>query len=692
MGNKAISIRTARTEQPPVAAPPSAPVPTDGVTAMPVTKDVTLLRGTARERLKYEIEYALKRGTTENAYIISVPVAGTSGAERQQRVTVLVDVPFKAFADDYVSCLEQQADLATVSHVIITHMGPNRIPTLAALLKKLVEARGVSEAPVRLVVSNPLVKVLQSGMATEGPGLLDLVKLEPVLGEAQIPVGPGRKLQAICTPTPRWPDLMVVYDPGSRVAFTSKLFSAHVAPCTISEEAGSQAFDCIGTWDAYAEHWRYFFDCMLAPVAKQAAAALDKLPITAAPRASFERPAEFLQSLANIWSTALKGLPPPAGAAAAGTATKGAGKEAAGAPLVTYALAPQHGPVVRTCLSQLFREYGAWAAAQVEALSASNVAVLYASAYGNTAALAQAISRGIAKGGVAVNTVNLELSTLDEVVSAVKSSDGFVIGSPTLGGHMPTQVQLALGSVLREPTVRQLPCGVFGSFGWSGEAVEEMEGKLKDGGFGFAFDPIRVKFKPSAKDLMTCEQSGRDLALRVKRRLKTRERGATAASLAVSASGCQLAMGRVVGSLCVVTARDEDATNAMLASWVAQASFEPPGLTVAVKKDRGLSTMMTPGNKFAMSMLAEGKYKNTMKVLSTPFQPGQDRLGGLQTKESEASGCPVLVDAAAHLDCEVVSRLDAGDHWVVYAHVIGGAVDDDTVLTAVHHRKVGSHY
>ena len=39
---------------------------------------------------------------------------------------------------------------------------------------------------------------------------------------------------------------------------------------------------------------------------------------------------------------------------------------------------------------------------------------------------------------------------------------------------------------------------------------------------------------------------------------------------AVTASGCQLAMGRVVGSLCVLTAGDEDATSAMLASWVSQ--------------------------------------------------------------------------------------------------------------------------
>lgn len=39
---------------------------------------------------------------------------------------------------------------------------------------------------------------------------------------------------------------------------------------------------------------------------------------------------------------------------------------------------------------------------------------------------------------------------------------------------------------------------MFGSFGWSGEAVDEMEAKLKDGGYGFAFKPIKVKFKPTA--------------------------------------------------------------------------------------------------------------------------------------------------------------------------------------------------
>lgn len=72
------------------------------------------------------------------------------------------------------------------------------------------------------------------------------------------------------------------------------------------------------------------------------------------------------------------------------------------------------------------------------------------------------------------------------------------------------------------------------------------------------------------QDLATCEQSGRDLAIQVKRRLKQKEKVSTSSMAAAVASGSQLAMGRVIGSLSVVTARDEEAVSAMLASWMTQ--------------------------------------------------------------------------------------------------------------------------
>ena len=50
----------------------------------------------------------------------------------------------------------------------------------------------------------------------------------------------------------------------------------------------------------------------------------------------------------------------------------------------------------------------------------------------------------------------------------------------------------ALGTLLAEGN-RDKPVGIFGSFGWSGEAIDLLETKLKDGGFKFSFDPIRIK-------------------------------------------------------------------------------------------------------------------------------------------------------------------------------------------------------
>lgn len=46
----------------------------------------------------------------------------------------------------------------------------------------------------------------------------------------------------------------------------------------------------------------------------------------------------------------------------------------------------------------------------------------------------------------------------------------------------------------------------------------------------------------------------------------------------------------------------------------AQASFDPPGITIAVKKDRGMETMLQPGNTFAVSMVPERLEKPIMKV------------------------------------------------------------------------------
>ena len=85
----------------------------------------------------------------------------------------------------------------------------------------------------------------------------------------------NEELRLIPIQTPRWPDLVCVYHPTDRLLFTSNLFSAHVAPSVVNT-SGESAAD-VGGWDMYGQDWRHYYDCMLAPVAKQAAGTVQVL-------------------------------------------------------------------------------------------------------------------------------------------------------------------------------------------------------------------------------------------------------------------------------------------------------------------------------------------------------------------------------------------------------------------------------
>jgi flavin reductase (DIM6/NTAB) family NADH-FMN oxidoreductase RutF len=129
----------------------------------------------------------------------------------------------------------------------------------------------------------------------------------------------------------------------------------------------------------------------------------------------------------------------------------------------------------------------------------------------------------------------------------------------------------------------------------------------------------------------------------------------------------------------------------MLASWVTQASFQPLGVTIAVAKDRAIESLMQVGDRFVLNVLEEGNYQALMKHFIKRFSPGADRFAGVKTQLAE-NGSPILTDALAYMECEVASRMETSDHWIVYSTVNAGRVSKPDALTAVHHRKVGNYY
>jgi flavorubredoxin len=219
-------------------------------------------------------------------------------------------------------------------------------------------------------------------------------------------------------------------------------------------------------WRQLDSDRRYYFDCLHAPQAKQVEAALEKLQAFNA---------------------------------------------------LSYA--PAHGPVVRYSLSRFSYDYRQWCQQQEQ--QELRVALLYASAYGNTAVLAGAIAQGLLQSGVAVESINCEQADPAEIALALEACDGFIIGSPTLGGHAPAQIQTALGLVLSGARTTKL-AGVFGSFGWSGEAIDLIEGKLQDANYRLGFDSIRVRFSPTEATLQQCHVAGGEFAQALKKSKKLR--------------------------------------------------------------------------------------------------------------------------------------------------------------------------
>lgn len=567
------------------------------VQVLPIAPQTTILRSRTWERLKFEVEYGLKKGTTANSYWL------------QGQKSALIDPPGASFTAGFLDCLQSRFDLKNLDYLILGHVNPNRATTLKEIL---------AIAPqVTVVCSNPAAQSLRKIWEDTAIAPKFLI----IKGEESLDLGLERILDLIPTPNPRFPDHLCTYDRQHQILFSDKLFCAHVCSDQVFDEG----------WEVYAEDRRYYFDCVMAAAPTQIANTLDKL-----------------------------------------------------APYGAQCYAPNHGPLVRYGFHALNQNYRQWLQQQQQ--KALSVALIYASAYGNTATLAQAIARGITKAGVRVDSLNAEVATTEEIKTAINQSAGFLMGSPTLGGHAPTQIQTALGIVLAHAQKKQL-AGAFGSFGWSGEAIDLLETKFKDAGFRLGIDTIRVKFKPDEHTLQTCEEAGTDFAQQLKKTAKARKAKPTRGS---ESDRTTQALGRIVGSLSIVTTQRDGVRGGMLASWISQATFDPPGLTVAVAKDRAIESFLYRDQDFILNILEEGEHGPLMKHFLKPFAPGADRFEGVDWESGE-NHCPILKDALAYLECRVANRMECGDHWLIYAIVNTGQVFREGV-TAVHHRKSGDHY
>ena len=138
----------------------------------------------------------------------------------------------------------------------------------------------------------------------------------------------------------------------------------------------------------------------------------------------------------------------------------------------------------------------------------------------------------------------------------------------------------------------------------------------------------------------------------------------------------------------IVGSRDGDDVNGMMADWVMQVSFVPRLVAVAIENDAKTLMNIRATPVFTVNLLAEDDTALAARF-AQPYYGWKVRgragaaaaevhhkLVGVRYRLGE-TGCPILDDALAWLECRVESLVPLGDHTLVVGRVLGGAVTRD---------------
>jgi len=172
-----------------------------------------------------------------------------------------------------------------------------------------------------------------------------------------------------------------------------------------------------------------------------------------------------------------------------------------------------HGPILTkgNKLEFAMSQYAKWSAPEV--IGVKSIPIFYCSAYGNTGKIASAIRDGIKDVLSDADTCiyNMNEYDLGMLQKKLNSSYAFAVGSPTINNDAVAPVWDLLSNV-DVINNKKRPALVFGSYGWSGEAVANITARLsglKTNVFGEGF---RVIFVPSEEDLEQAKELGREFA------------------------------------------------------------------------------------------------------------------------------------------------------------------------------------
>jgi len=162
-------------------------------------------------------------------------------------------------------------------------------------------------------------------------------------------------------------------------------------------------------------------------------------------------------------------------------------------------VATDHGPIWRKDVNRIVELYSRWAAQK----PTKKAVVAYDTMWQSTAMMARAIGEGLKAGGADAKLMPLRACHRSDVAAEILDAGALLVGSPTLNNNLFPTVADAL-TYLKGLKPRNLIGAAFGSYGWSGEAVGQVEDVLRGMKVDLIGESIKVKYVPDDEALAQC--------------------------------------------------------------------------------------------------------------------------------------------------------------------------------------------
>lgn len=173
------------------------------------------------------------------------------------------------------------------------------------------------------------------------------------------------------------------------------------------------------------------------------------------------------------------------------------------------AVAPSHGPVNRADPKRFIRKYLEWTEPKHKSDKSEHalVSIVYASSYGYTAKMAETIAAALSEGEAEPKLFDATSADPQELRDYFESSDAVIFGTPTFAGDVVKPIWDA-AHLLSTVSAVGKRAGVFGSYGWGGQANEILEGYLEKLKLKVYTPGARARLLPSEEELKTCREFG----------------------------------------------------------------------------------------------------------------------------------------------------------------------------------------